>query len=137
MAAFGGKAFVSVNKGLVTRASAVIPVIPLYLASLFKVMKQKGNHEGCIEQMNRLFDERLYRSDKQIPVDSENRIRIDDWELSDDVQSAVRALMEQVTDENSEKLTDLEGYRHDFLAANGFDIAGVDYQADIERFDRL
>ena len=137
MSAFGGKAFVSVNKGLVTRASAVIPVIPLYLASLFKVMKQKGNHEGCIEQMNRLFDERLYRSDKQIPVDSENRIRIDDWELSDDVQSAVRALMEQVTDENSEKLTDLEGYRHDFLAANGFDIAGVDYQADIERFDRL
>ena len=84
-----------------------------------------------------MFDERLYRSDKQIPVDSENRIRIDDWELSDDVQSAVRALMEQVTDENSEKLTDLEGYRHDFLAANGFDIAGVDYQADIERFDRL
>ena len=137
MKSFSGKAFVSVNKGLVTRASAVIPVIPLYLASLFKVMKEKGNHEGCIEQINRLFSDRLYRADGTIPVDSENRIRIDDWELSDDVQKAVDALMVQVTSENSEKLTDLAGYRHDFLATNGFDIAGVDYDADIERFDRI
>ena len=92
MKSFSGKAFVSVNKGLVTRASAVIPVIPLYLASLFKVMKKKGLHEGCIEQINRLFSERLYRADGTIPVDSENRIRIDDWELSDEVQKAVDAL---------------------------------------------
>ena len=137
MKSFSGKAFVSVNKGLVTRASAVIPVIPLYLASLFKVMKEKGLHEGCIEQINRLFSDRLYRADGTIPVDSENRIRIDDWELSDEVQKAVDALMVQVTSENSERLTDLAGYRHDFLAANGFDIAGVDYDADIERFDRI
>lgn len=131
----GIKAFVSVNKGLVTRASAVIPVIPLYLASLFKVMKEKGNHEGCIEQITRLYAERLYCKDGIIPVDSENRIRIDDWELEEDVQKAVSCLMEKVTGENSEKLTDLAGYRHDFLAASGFDMEGVDYEAEIERFD--
>ena len=135
MADFNGKAFVSVNKGLVTRASAVIPVIPLYLASLFKVMKERGTHEGCIEQMNRLFRERLYREDRTIPVDSEGRIRIDDWELDEEVQTAVAALMAQATSENSEKLTDLAGYRHDFLAVNGFDIDGIDYNADIARFD--
>ena len=135
MAAFNGKAFVSVNKGLVTRASAVIPVIPLYLAALFKVMKEKGTHEGCIEQMNRLFRERLYREDGTIPVDAENRIRIDDWELADDVQAAVAKLMAQTTSENSEQLTDLAGYRHDFLAVNGFDIEGIDYGADVARFD--
>jgi len=115
----------------------VIPVIPLYLASLFKVMKQKGNHEGCIEQMNRLFDERLYRSDKQIPVDSENRIRIDDWELDESVQSAVAEIMATVTDATSRERTDVDEYRHDFLAINGFDIAGIDYDAEIDRFDRI
>ncbi len=137
MRGFAGKAFVSVNKGLVTRASAVIPVIPLYLASLFKVMKEKGKHEGCIEQIVRLYTERLYRKDGTIPVDSENRIRIDDWELEEEIQSAVSALMEKVTSENSEALTDLAGYRHDFLASNGFDISGVDYEAEVERFDSI
>ncbi len=135
MSTFNGKAFVSVNKGLVTRSSAVIPVIPLYLASLFKVMKEKGTHEGCIEQINRLYDSFLYTEDGNIPVDEENRIRIDDWEMADDVQALVDELMPKITSENAESLVDLETYRHDFYAASGFDIAGVDYSADIERMD--
>ena len=137
LAPLKGQAFVSVNKGLVTRASAVIPVIPLYLASLFKVMKEKGTHEGCIEQINRLFDSRLYTVDGVIPTDSEHRIRIDDWELDEAVQSAVAAIMATVTDETSREHTDVDQYRHDFLAINGFDIAGIDYDAEIDRFDRI
>lgn len=143
MSKYNGRAYVSVNKGLVTKSSAVIPVIPLYLASLFQVMKKMGIHEGCIEQMNRLFDSRLfideYNSNGQvnIPVDSENRIRIDDWELRDDVQKAVDELMPQVTTENANTLVDLAGYKHDFLATSGFDIEGVDYDADIARFDTI
>ena len=137
LAALKGRAFVSVNKGLVTRASAVIPVIPLYLASLFKVMKEKGTHEGCIEQINRLFDSRLYTADGVIPTDSENRIRIDDWEMDESVQAAVAKIMATVTDETSRELADVDEYRHDFLAINGFDIAGIDYDAEIERFDRI
>ena len=137
MGSYKGRAFVSVNKGLVTRASAVIPVIPLYLASLFKVMKAKGTHEGCIEQMNRLFKERLYTQDGVIPVDTESRIRVDDWELDESVQKEVSELMQTVTSENSEQLTDLAGYRHDFLAINGFDIAGIDYEAAVSRFDTI
>ena len=137
MSSYKGRAFVSVNKGLVTRASAVIPVIPLYLASLFKVMKAKGTHEGCIEQMNRLFKERLYTQDGVIPVDTESRIRVDDWELDESVQKEVSELMQTVTSETSEQLTDLAGYRHDFLAINGFDIAGIDYEAAVSRFDTI
>ena len=129
MSSYKGRAFVSVNKGLVTRASAVIPVIPLYLASLFKVMKAKGTHEGCIEQMNRLFKERLYTQDGVIPVDTESRIRVDDWELDESVQKEVSELMQTVTSENSEQLTDLAGYRHDF--------AGIDYEAAVSRFDTI
>ena len=141
MSVFNGRAFVSVNKGLVTKSSAVIPVIPLYLASLFKVMKEMGNHEGCIEQINRLFDSRLYIAEKNdkgqtaIPVDSENRIRIDDWELSEEVQKRVDELMPKVTTENAKDLVDLEGYKKDFLATSGFEIDGVDYEADVSRFD--
>ena len=143
MSAFNGRAFVSVNKGLVTKSSAVIPVIPLYLASLFKVMKEMGNHEGCIEQINRLFDSRLYIAEKNdkgqtaIPVDSENRIRIDDWELSEEVQKRVDELMPKVTTENAKDLVDLEGYKKDFLATSGFEIDGVDYEADVSRFDQF
>lgn len=143
MSKFNGRAFVSVNKGLVTKSSAVIPVIPLYLASLFKVMKEMGNHEGCIEQINRLFDSRLYISEKNdkgqtaIPVDSENRIRIDDWELSEEVQKKVDELMPKVTTENAKDLVDLEGYKKDFLATSGFEIDGVDYESDVSRFDQF
>ena len=133
----GGGAYISVNKGLVTRSSAVIPIISLYLSILFKVMKEKGTHEGCIEQMERLFTERLYTADAAVPTDSEHRIRIDDLELADDVQKKCLERMKSVTQENLRELCDLEGYKHDFLAANGFDIAGVDYDKDVARMDTI
>ena len=133
----GGGAYISVNKGLVTRSSAVIPIISLYLSILFKVMKEKGTHEGCIEQMERLFAERLYTADGTVPTDSEHRIRIDDLELADDVQKKCLESMKSVTQENLRELCDLEGYKHDFLAANGCDIAGVDYDKDVVRMDTI
>lgn len=139
MKAFNGSAYVSVNKGLVTRASAVIPIIPLYLSVLFKVMKEMGKHEGCIEQINRLFAERLYIKNAEgnapIPVDKDSLIRIDDWEMDSDVQKKVDEIMPKVTEENIRELTDIAGYRHDFLATSGFDIDGVDYEKEVERFD--
>lgn len=137
--ALHGSAYISENKGLVTRSSAVIPVISFYLAVLFKVMKEKNIHEGCIEQMERLFAERLYRGTNsqmtEVPVDEEHRIRLDDWELRDDVQSKVVENMNKTTDENLSEYCDIAGYKHDFLCANGFDVAGVDYSKDVERFD--
>ncbi len=129
-----GQAFVSVNKGLVTRSSAVIPIIPLYLSILFKVMKEKGTHEGCIEQMERLFAERLYTGGA-VPVDEAHLIRIDDWELNPEVQAEVNRRMAQVTQDNLAQLGDMDGYRHDFMATNGFDVEGVDYSADVPRMD--
>ena len=149
-----GSAYVSVNKGLVTRASAVIPIIPFYLTSLYKVMKADGSHEGCIEQINRLFDSHLYGfpcgkalevaeelgcklNDKNISVDNENRIRIDDRELSKAVQTKVDELMPKITVENMEEIADLEGYKHDLLATSGFDIEGVDYEEEITSFDGI
>jgi enoyl-[acyl-carrier protein] reductase/trans-2-enoyl-CoA reductase (NAD+) len=140
----GGAAYVSVNKGLVTRSSAVIPVIPMYLSILFKVMKDKGTHEGCIEQIERLYAERLYTGGA-VPVDADNLIRIDDWEMEDAVQKEVSARMAAIAAETDEakkeallaKFGDLAGYRHDFLAANGFDVAGIDYEADVARLDTI
>lgn len=154
LAGVKGSAYVSVNKGLVTRASAVIPIIPFYLTSLYKVMKADGSHEGCIEQINRLFDSRLYGlpcgkalevaeelgcklNDKNISVDNENRIRIDDRELSKAVQTKVDELMPKITVENMEEIADLEGYKHDFLATSGFDIEGVDYEEEVFCFDKI
>ena len=130
-------AWVSVNKALVTRASAVIPVIPFYVSCLFKIMKEKGIHEGCIEQMVRLFKDRLYsaeamRDPAKTPADSEGRIRIDDWEMRDDVQKETISLMEKVTAGSIEEQTDIAGFRHDFLEAHGFDVAGIDYEADVD-----
>ncbi|MCL2277521.1 MAG: trans-2-enoyl-CoA reductase family protein [Treponema sp.] len=113
-------AWVSVNKALVTRSSAVIPTIPLYIACLFKVMKEMGLHEGCIEQIVRLYRDRLYSTDGKVPVDSENRIRVDDWEMRSDVQKAVEEKMKIVTPENVFALTDVMGFRQDFLEAHGF-----------------
>lgn len=134
-----GRAYVSENKGLVTRSSAVIPVISFYLAVLFKVMKEMNIHEGCIEQMERLFSERLYCGEnctiEKVLVDSENRIRVDDYELRDDVQQKVLKNMELTTEENLWQYCDLAGYKHDFLCANGFDVEGVDYSKEVERFD--
>jgi enoyl-[acyl-carrier protein] reductase/trans-2-enoyl-CoA reductase (NAD+) len=127
----GMKAYISVNKAVVTRSSAVIPIIPFYIACLFKVMKEKGLHEGCIEQMTRLFKERLYINGT-LPLDDEGRIRIDDREMRDDVQAAVAERMGRVTEENVATETDLAGFRHDFLETNGFDVAGVDYAVDVD-----
>jgi len=126
-----GQAFVSVNKALVTRASSVIPVVPLYMALLFRVMKEKGIHEGCIEQMYRLFAERL-RPGMEVPVDEKGRIRIDDWEMREDVQKAVSDLWDQVTTENVAELSDIEGFREDYLKLHGFNVDGIDYEKDVD-----
>ena len=137
----GGSAYVSVNKGLVTRSSAVIPIISLYLSVLFKIMKAKGLHEGCIEQIERLFAERLYTGADgamgAVPVDEEKRIRIDDWELRDDIQAEAEKAMAAVNDENLREYCDIEGYKHDFLVTNGFDVEGVDYEKDVARMDAI
>jgi enoyl-[acyl-carrier protein] reductase/trans-2-enoyl-CoA reductase (NAD+) len=128
-----GGAWISVNKALVTRSSAVIPIIPFYVSCLFKVMKERGLHEGCIEQIVRLYKDRLYAGDSsKVPVDSDGRIRIDDWEMREDIQWAVYELMEKTTSETVYTDTDILGFRHDFLEAHGFDAAGVDYGADVD-----
>jgi len=124
-----GKAYVSVNKALVTQASSAIPVIPLYISLLYKIMKAEGVHEGTIEQIQRLYAERLYTG-AEVPVDDKGRIRIDDWEMRDDIQQKVAALWEQATTENLAELGDLEGYRDDFYNLFGFGLNGVDYKAE-------
>ena len=124
-----GHAYVSVNKALVTQASSAIPVIPLYISLLYKIMKAKGLHEGTIEQIDRLYRERLYTGN-EVPVDEKGRIRIDDWEMRDDVQAEVAKLWSEATTENLAQIGDLEGYRKDFYNLFGFDFAGVDYNAD-------
>ena len=131
LAAIGGKAFVSVNKALVTQASSAIPVIPLYISLLYKIMKAEGIHEGCIEQIQRLFSERLYTG-AAIPTDEKGRIRIDDWEMRADVQEQVAELWLQATTESLPEIGDLAGYKHDFLNLFGFDFKGVDYLADAD-----
>ena len=125
-----GKAYVSVNKALVTQASSAIPVIPLYISFLYKIMKEDGIHEGCIEQIQRLFADRLYVSDV-VPVDERGRIRIDDWEMKPDVQAKVAELWKNATTETLPETGDLAGYKKDFLNLFGFDVDGVDYQADV------
>jgi enoyl-[acyl-carrier protein] reductase/trans-2-enoyl-CoA reductase (NAD+) len=123
-----GEAYVSVNKALVTQASSAIPVIPLYISLLYKVMKEEGIHEGCIEQIERLFSERLYAN--EIPLDDQGRIRIDDWEMRDDIQGKVLELWKEATTETLPNIGDLEGYKTDFFNLFGFDVDGVDYDAD-------
>ncbi|GAA3768989.1 enoyl-ACP reductase FabV [Flavobacterium ginsengiterrae] len=125
----GGKAYVSVNKALVTQASSAIPVIPLYISLLYKIMKEEGIHEGCIEQIQRLFQDRLYNG-SEVPVDEKGRIRIDDWEMREDVQAKVAALWKEATTETLPSIGDLAGYRNDFLNLFGFEVPGVDYKAD-------
>ncbi|MCK0189870.1 enoyl-ACP reductase FabV [Arenibacter sp. F20364] len=124
-----GKAYVSVNKALVTQASSAIPVIPLYISLLYKVMKAEGIHEGCIEQIQRLFQDRLY-ADKT-PTDDKGRIRIDDWEMRDDVQARVAALWKEATTETLPNIGDLKGYEKDFFNLFGFMVEGVDYDEDV------
>ena len=130
-------AWVSVNKALVTRASAVIPIIPFYVSCLYRVMKEKGIHEGCIEQIVRLYRERLYTTEaladsSMIPVDSEGRIRIDELELREDVQKETCARMEQANKDTLDSLADLAGFKHDFLEAHGFYVEGIDYEAEVD-----
>ncbi len=130
----GGSAFVSVNKALVTRASAYIPVVSLYISILFKIMKAKGIHEGCMEQIYRLFDERLYVKG-DTPVDSKGRIRIDDLEMREDIQAEVSELWDRISTETLADFTDIEGYRKDFLQLHGFDVEGIDYGKDVVLLD--
>ncbi len=126
-----GKAFVSVNKALVTQASSAIPVIPLYISLLYKIMKEEGIHEGCIEQIQRLFQDRLYNGES-VPTDEKGRIRVDDWEMRDDVQEKIATLWKQASTETLPEIGDLAGYRNDFLNLFGFEFEGVDYKADAD-----
>ena len=124
-----GKAYVSVNKALVTQASSAIPVIPLYISLLYKIMKAEGIHEGCIEQIQRLYQQRLYTGNT-VPTDEKGRIRIDDWEMRSDVQERIAKLWIESTTESLVELGDLAGYKQDFLNLFGFGFEGVDYLAD-------
>jgi enoyl-[acyl-carrier protein] reductase/trans-2-enoyl-CoA reductase (NAD+) len=130
LSTLGGKAFIVVNKAVVTQASSAIPVVPLYIAVLFKIMKQKGLHENCIQQMDRLFRERL-GSGSQALYDSEGRIRMDDWEMRLDIQEEVKNIWPQITTENLEKISDFAGYQQDFLRLFGFGFSHVNYDADV------
>jgi enoyl-[acyl-carrier protein] reductase/trans-2-enoyl-CoA reductase (NAD+) len=126
-----GKAYVSVNKALVTQASSAIPVIPLYISLLYKIMKAEGIHEGCIEQIQRLYSQRLYTGN-EVPMDANGRIRIDDWEMRDDVQEKVADLWTKATTETLPEIGDLAGYKQDFLNLFGFGFDGVDYESDAD-----
>ncbi len=131
LASLNGKAYVSVNKALVTQASSAIPVIPLYISLLYKIMKSEGIHEGCIEQIQRLYQQRLYTG-QAVPTDDKGRIRIDDWEMREDVQAKVAALWKESTTESLPEIGDLAGYKQDFLNLFGFGFEGVDYLADAD-----
>ena len=126
----GVRAVVSINKALVTRASAVIPAVPLYISLLYRVMKRKGLHEGCIHQMYRLYRDFLYAENPKA-LDSHGRIRLDDWEMREDVQQEVLELWETVNSQNVENLSDIEGFREEFLRHHGFGMKGVDYEGDV------
>jgi enoyl-[acyl-carrier protein] reductase/trans-2-enoyl-CoA reductase (NAD+) len=127
----GGRAFISVNKALVTQASSAIPVVPLYISILYKVMKAAGTHEGCIEQMQRLFATQMYNG-KTPKFDEAGRVRIDDLEMRAEVQDAVREIWPRVTTENLAAETDIAGYRSEFLKLFGFGLTSVNYEAETE-----
>lgn len=133
-AADGIKAYISVNKALVTQSSAAIPIVPLYISILYKVMKEKGVHEGCIEQMYRLFAEKLGADGRPVPgaVDGEGRIRLDDLEMKPEIQDEVTKLWNLLNTDNFKEYTDIDGYWKDFYELFGFGIDGVDYDADVE-----
>jgi enoyl-[acyl-carrier protein] reductase/trans-2-enoyl-CoA reductase (NAD+) len=127
----GGRAFISVNKALVTQASSAIPVVPLYIAILYKIMKAQGTHEGCAEQMQRLFSTQIYAPSGP-RFDEAGRVRVDDLEMRPEVQAAVASIWPGVTTENLAATTDIAGYRSEFLKLFGFGLAGIDYEADVE-----
>lgn len=130
LAAVGGKANVSVLKALVTQSSSAIPIMPLYISLVYKVMKEEGTHEGCIEQLYRLFTEGLYTD--QPRLDDHNRLRMDNLELRPETQAKIEALWPQVTEENLFEISDYKGYNDDFLKLFGFGLAGVDYEAEVD-----
>ncbi|WP_108947055.1 enoyl-ACP reductase FabV [Shewanella halifaxensis] len=132
LSATGSSANVAVLKSVVTQASSAIPVMPLYIAMVFKKMRAEGLHEGCIEQINRMFNERLFKADgTAAEVDESNRLRLDDWELRDEIQQHCRDMWPQVTTENLAELTDYVEYKEEFLKLFGFGIEGIDYDADV------
>ena len=124
-----GEGYISVNKALVTQASSAIPIVSLYISILYKVMKEKGTHEGCIEQIYRMFKE-LYEGN--LNLDSENRIRIDDLEMAEDVQKAIEEIWPQITSENVFELSDAEDFKKEFFKLFGFGLEGVDYSEDVD-----
>jgi enoyl-[acyl-carrier protein] reductase/trans-2-enoyl-CoA reductase (NAD+) len=127
-----GTANIAVLKSVVTQASSAIPVMPLYIAMVFKKMRAEGVHEGCIEQIGRLFRERLYLNDGvSAPVDDNNRFRLDDLELRKDIQEHCKALWPKLTNENLSELTDYQEYKAEFLKLFGFGIEGIDYEAEV------
>lgn len=127
----GGRAFVSVMKALVTQASSAIPVVPLYISVLYKVMKERGVHEGCVEQVDRMLRDRLYAGSEP-PTDPDGRLRLDDLEMRSDVQDAVEQIWSRIDTESLHELSDFEGYRADFLKLFGFGFPDVDYTADVD-----
>jgi enoyl-[acyl-carrier protein] reductase/trans-2-enoyl-CoA reductase (NAD+) len=126
-----GRAFISINKALVTQASSAIPVVPLYISILYKIMKAKGTHEGCIEQIQRLFATQMYNGSAPV-FDDRGRVRLDDREMQPDVQHKVAELWPLINTENLPQLTDIDGYRVEFLKLFGFGLRGVDYDADVD-----
>jgi len=126
----GGSAHVAVMKAVVTQASSAIPVVPLYISLLFRIMKEKGTHEGTIDQTRRLF-EQLY-TPGALAVDEKKRLRLDDWEMRDEIQREVDRLWPTITTENLNELTDFRGYQEEFLRLFGFGLPGVDYDAEVE-----
>lgn len=129
--AIGGSAYVSINKAIVTQASSAIPVVPLYISILYKIMKEKGIHEGCMEQTFRLFADKLYNN-HTLQLDETGRIRVDDWEMREEVQSSIKKIWPDVTSENLEMLTDFKGYQSDFLKLFGFGLPGIDYDKPVD-----
>ncbi len=127
----GGRALLSVNRALVTQASAAIPTVAVYLAMLAPLLRERGTDEGCIEQIDRLFRERLCAGG-EIPVDEAGRIRLDDYEMADAVQAAVRDRWEQVTEQGYRQILDVDGYQREFLRLFGFGMPGVDYGAEVD-----
>jgi enoyl-[acyl-carrier protein] reductase/trans-2-enoyl-CoA reductase (NAD+) len=126
-----GRAFISVNKALVTQASSAIPVVPLYISVLYKIMKAQGTHEGCIEQIQRLFATQMYNG-SALTFDDAGRVRLDDREMRPEVQRQIAEIWPQVVTESLRSLTDIDGYRVEFLKLFGFGLAGVDYEADVD-----
>lgn len=128
----GGSARVSVLKALVTQSSSAIPVMPLYISLLYRVMKEQGTHEGCIEQINTLLTGELYSGKNELTLDEQGRVRVDLKELTDEVQSRVETLWHQVTTENLTELSDFEGYQKEFFRLFGFGYDQVDYDQDVD-----